>query len=128
MFTLSGLILEIRENLFHDFRSLFSISFYFSSEHIYKKTKPTLGRTRAGLRPGAPLYSAAPEPPAHTSPAPDPPDPPPTRWSCTSPEVRRRLDFHAGFFKIFIFFFVGFIFELFYFNYFIYFRIRLIND
>ena len=54
-----------------------------------------MGRTRAGLRPGAPLYSAAPEPPAHTSPAPDPPDPPPTRQSCSTREVRRRLDFRA---------------------------------
>ena len=100
MFTLSGLILETRENIFRDFWSLFSISFYFSSERNYlKKTKPTMGRTRVGLRPGAPLYSAAPEPPAHTSPAPDPPDPPPTRRSCTPPEVRRRLDFRAVFFK-----------------------------
>ena len=99
MFTLSGLILETRENLFRDFWSPFSISFYFSSERNYlKKTKPTMGRTRAGLRPGAPLYSAAPEPPAHTRPAPDPPDPPPTRRSCTPPEVRRRLDFRADFF------------------------------
>ena len=53
MFTLSGLILETRENLFRDFWSPFSISFYFSSERNYlKKTKPTMGRTRAGLRPG----------------------------------------------------------------------------
>ena len=67
MFTLSGLILETRENLFRDFWSPFSISFYFSSKRNYlKKMKPTMGRTQAGLRPGAPLYSEAPEPQAHS--------------------------------------------------------------
>ena len=61
MFILSGLMLEVEENLFRDFWSPFSISFYFLSERNYlKKTKPTMGRTRAGLRPGAPLYSEAP--------------------------------------------------------------------
>ena len=51
MFTLSGLILETRQNLFRDFWSPFSISFYFSSERNYlKKTaEPTMGRTRPGL-------------------------------------------------------------------------------
>ena len=107
MFTLSGLILEAREKLFRDFWSPFSISFYFSSERNYlKKTKPTVGRTRAGLRPGAPLNSEAPGAPAHnrararnpSPPPPPPPDPPPTRRSCTPPEVRRRLNFRADFF------------------------------
>ena len=54
-----------------------------------------MGRTRAGLRPGAPLYSAAPEPPAHTSPAPEVR----RRRSSAPPEVRRRLDFRAIFKK-----------------------------
>ena len=49
MFTLSGLILEARENLFRDFWSPFSISFYFFSSER-KKTEPPIGRTRPGLR------------------------------------------------------------------------------
>ena len=52
-----------------------------------------MGRTRAGLRPGAPLYSAAPEP--QPTPAPRPIR---RRWSSAPPEVRRRLDFRAEFF------------------------------
>ena len=66
-----------------------------------------MGRTRAGLRPGAPLNSEAPSAPAHNrararnpSPPPPPPDPPPTRRSCTPPEVRRRLVFRAVLKKI----------------------------
>ena len=43
MFTLCGLILEARENLFRDFWSLFSISFYFSSvRNYFKKTRTDL--------------------------------------------------------------------------------------
>ena len=62
MFTLCGLILEARENLFRNFWSPFSISFYFSSERN-KKNEPTSGRTRAGHRPGQPLNSAGPSRP-----------------------------------------------------------------
>ena len=43
MFTLCGLILEARENLFPDFWSLFSISFICFSARIIKKTQPTYG-------------------------------------------------------------------------------------
>ena len=52
MFTLSGLILEARGNLFWDFWSPFSIFFYFfsSERNYFKKTEPTMGRTRPGLR------------------------------------------------------------------------------
>ena len=98
MFTLCGLILEARENLFRDFWSRFSISFYFSSERNYlKKNETDLGPYPSGTPPGAPLYSAAPEP-----------QPPPAlrlirhrrrRRSSAPPEVRRRLDFRANFFK-----------------------------
>ena len=61
MFTLSGLILGTRQNLFRDFWSPFSISFYFSSEWNYlkKNAEPTLGRTRPGL-PGRGLYKSPP--------------------------------------------------------------------
>ena len=41
MFTLSGLILEARENLFWNFWSPFSISFYFSSARNYFLKKTT---------------------------------------------------------------------------------------
>ena len=54
MFILCGLILEAGENLFRDFWSPFSISFYFSSARNYlKKREPPLCRARAGLRSGA---------------------------------------------------------------------------
>ena len=60
MFIKSGLILEAGEILFRDFWSLFGTSFYFFLRVIYlfylKKTRTALpGRTRAGLRSGAPL-------------------------------------------------------------------------
>ena len=55
MFTLSDLILEARENLFRDIWSLFSISFYFSSERNKKNAEPTMGRTRPGHRWPGPL-------------------------------------------------------------------------
>ena len=51
MFTLCGLILEARENLFRNFWSPFSISFYFSSARNIKKTNRPTGRVRLGLRP-----------------------------------------------------------------------------
>ena len=42
MFILSGLILEVRENLFRDFWSWFSISFIcFSAHNVFLKKKPT---------------------------------------------------------------------------------------
>src|SRR3954463_11227326 len=69
MSTLSGSILETRENLFHDFWCLFGTLFYFfPSVIIKKKTEPTLSRTRAGLRPGGAFIYRAPEPPEHPSP------------------------------------------------------------
>ena len=56
MFILSGLILEVGENLFRDFWSPFSISFiYFYARNYLKKREPTLGRVRPGLRPAGPL-------------------------------------------------------------------------
>ena len=61
MFTLSGLILGTRQNLFRDFWSPFSISFYFSSERIYKKKTGTdSGPYPARKPPARPLYSARP--------------------------------------------------------------------
>ena len=112
MFTLCGLILEARENLFRNFSSPFSISFYFSSERNYlKKTaEPTMGRTRPGLRlagafisrgkparrPSRPETLAAPSPsPAAASrrrrpdadplePLPPPPTIPPPKIRCAS--------------------------------------------
>ena len=67
MFILSGLILEVGQNLFRDFWSPFSISFYFSSARNYfflEKREPPLGRARAGLRSGGTIYSTAPAPQA----------------------------------------------------------------
>ena len=66
MFILSGLILEDGENVFREFWSPFSISFYFSfAQNYLKKTRnrPT-GRARAGLRSGGTIYSATPAPEA----------------------------------------------------------------
>ena len=64
MFILSGLILEAGENLFRDFWSLFGIYFnYFSARNYLKKTKPTMGRNRSGLRLTGALYSAEPAQP-----------------------------------------------------------------
>ena len=69
MFTLSGLILETRQNLFRDFWSPFSISFYFSSERIYKKTEIDYGPYPARKPPARPLYSARPGARERASPA-----------------------------------------------------------
>ena len=56
MFTLSAILLEDCENLFHDFWIPFSISFIcFSTRNYLKKREPTLGRIRPGLRPARPL-------------------------------------------------------------------------
>ena len=64
MFTLCGLILEARENLFRDFWSPLCISFNrFSARNYLKKTKPTMGRNRSGLRLTGALYSAEPAQP-----------------------------------------------------------------
>ena len=61
MFTLCGLILEARENLFQNFWSPFSISFiFFLHGIILKKCEPTLGRNRLGLRQARALNSRAP--------------------------------------------------------------------
>ena len=73
MFILYGLILEAGENLFRDFWCLFSISFVsFSVRNYLKKSEPTPGRTRAGLRPGG-LFK--PTPPSCRSPPARPPKP-----------------------------------------------------
>ena len=63
MFILSGLILEAGENLFRDFWSPFGISFNRFSVRNLKKTKPTMGRNRPGLRLTGALYSAEPAQP-----------------------------------------------------------------
>ena len=110
MFTLCGLILEARENLFRNFWSPFSISFYFSSERNNKKNEPTYGPcpTRTPARGG--LYKPRPSPGE-----PQPPQlptlavarsrrrrrPPPRRPAPSSPdvaaaEVRRRIYFRAN--------------------------------
>ena len=97
MFTLCGLILEARENLFRDFWSPFSISFYFYSER--KKSRTDYGPYSARTPPGRGLYKpgqASPkaQPPRNPSRAqPQPrrrqPPPPPIRRSRASPEVHR---------------------------------------
>ena len=129
MFTLCGLILEARENLFQNFWSPFSISFYFSSTRNNKKNEPTYGpcptRTLARLGnmsrpspPGETLAAASPALEPHAAAArphalrrrrhaPPPPD------AAAAAEVRRRLDFRAiGFLKknrsVFVGFSVGF--------------------
>ena len=63
MFILSGLILEVAENLFRDFGSSFSISFVFFSAYLFKKKKPTMGRVRPGLRQAGSRISRGPTPP-----------------------------------------------------------------
>ena len=70
MFTLSGLILEARENLFRDFWSPFSISFYFSSV----LGQDTAGRGFISRRPGP-----------RESPAAQPQHPNPSRASIRAP-------------------------------------------
>ena len=117
MFTLSGLILETRENLFRDFWSTFSISFYFSSEWNYlKKTRnrlcAVLGQDTAGrglYKPPPRGPKAQPPQPRNPNPSRAQPPPPPIRRSSAPPEVRR-LDFHAvkRRFRSSSFFFVGF--------------------
>ena len=63
MFTLCGLILEARENLFRNFWSPFSISFYFSSERN-NKTNQLLAVPERDTARGQPLNSAAPSRPS----------------------------------------------------------------
>ena len=67
MFTLCGLILEARENLFRNFWSLFSISFYFSSERNKKTNRLRAVPERDTAR-GQPLNSAAPSRPSPSAP------------------------------------------------------------
>ena len=96
MFTLSGLILETRQNLFRDFWSPFSISFYFSSERNLKKTRTDYGPYSAWTTPAEGLYiapegeSQPTEPNPNPSPRPRPPpeprdfrDSPPPRFPCS---------------------------------------------
>ena len=59
MFTLCGLILKARENLFWNYWSPFSISFYFSSERNNKKTNRLRGVPERDTARGQPLNSAA---------------------------------------------------------------------
>ena len=102
MFTLSGLILEARENLFRDFWSPFSISFYFSSERNYfkKRGNRPAGRVRLGL-PARRGFISRPTP-GRGNPSPAPRPSPAAAAAAagrhrTPPEVRR-LVFLAGFF------------------------------
>ena len=67
MFTLCGLILEARENLFRNFWSPFSIYFYFSSERNKKKNRLRAVPERDTAR-GQPLNSAAPSRPSPSAP------------------------------------------------------------
>ena len=68
MFTLCGLILEARENLFRNFWSPFSISFYFSSERNKKKTNRLWAVPELDTARGQPLNSAAPSRPSPSAP------------------------------------------------------------
>ena len=91
MFTLCGLILEARENLFRNFGSPYSISFYFSSERNNKKTNRLRAVPERDTARGQPLNSAATSSPSPSAP-PDPrapPEPPPTSPMIPQPEVRR---------------------------------------
>ena len=108
MFTLSGLILETRENLFRDFWSPFSISFYFSSERNYlKKTRNRLWAV-LGQDSLAGAFIRCARGPSRASP-PRRPNPSRRRRSCAPPEVRRRLVFRAVLKKCSsFFFFIGF--------------------
>ena len=99
MFTLSGLILEARENLFSDFWSPFSIYFiFFSSKR--KKSGTDYGPYSARTPPGRGLYKSrlGPEP-AHQP-------PPPIRQSRALPEVHRTsksMSFKKNPFVVFLF-------------------------
>ena len=69
MFTLCGLILEAHENLFRNFWSPFSISFYFSSARNLKKTRTDLRavsdpdtKARPALKAGEAQPEAPPNP------------------------------------------------------------------
>ena len=69
MFTLCGLTLEARENLFRNFWSPFSISFYFSSERNKLKNTNQLRAVPEGdTARGQPLNSAAPSRPSPSAP------------------------------------------------------------
>ena len=59
MFTLCGLILEARENLFRNFWSPFSIYFYFSSEQNNKKMNRLRAVPERDTARGQPLNSVA---------------------------------------------------------------------
>ena len=97
MFTLSGLILEARENLFRDFWSPFSISFYFFFFRA-KKNGTDYGPYSARTPPGRGLYKpgqASPKAQPPRNPSRAQPQPrrrrrqlPPIRRSRASPEVR----------------------------------------
>ena len=98
MFTLCGLILEAHENLFQNFWSPFSISFYFSSERNYlKKTRNRLWAV-LGQDSLAGAFIRCARGPSQASP---PRRPNPSRRrrrhrrSCAPTEVRRRLVFRA---------------------------------
>ena len=69
MFTLCGLILEARENLFQNFWSPFSISFHFSSErNNLKKMNRLRAVPERDTTRGQPLNSAAPSRPSPSAP------------------------------------------------------------
>ena len=77
MFTLCGLILEARENLFRNFWSPFNISFYFSSARNLKKTRTDLRAVSdRDTGPGR-LYK--PGQPTRANPSRPSPKPPPRR-------------------------------------------------
>ena len=68
MFTLCGLILEARENLFRNFGVRLVFLFIFLPSGIIKKNEPTSGRTRADTARGQPLNSVAPSRPSPSAP------------------------------------------------------------
>ena len=114
MFTLSGLILGTRQNIFRDFWSLFSISFYFSSErNLLKKTRnrlwAVLGQdSLAGAFIRRARGPSRASPPRRLTLAPAAAARRRRRRSCAPPEVRRRLVFRAVLKKSSFFFFIGF--------------------
>ena len=74
MFTLCSLILEARENLFRDFRSLFSISFYFFLLCVIKKTNRPNGPCPARTPgPAGFISRGEAQPKPNPSPSPEPP-------------------------------------------------------
>ena len=108
MFTLCGLILEARENLFKNFWSSFSISFYFSSErnNLKKTNRPNGPCPTRTPGPVAFISRGEAQPKPNPSPSPELPPPParaarrrrtpPTAAAARRLAARGRLEIRAA--------------------------------